>query len=124
MAQFKADRPATYLANGAISNRFRFVTITGDYTVGVCGAGGAVFGVNLDTASAAGQGICIAHPGSGPTVQVTAGAAFAAGAFLKSDASGRAIAALTTNKYHAQAIQAALAAGDLVEVMFVEGTVP
>ena len=122
MAQMKADRPATYLANGAIANRFRFVVITGDYTVGPAGAGVRAFGVNLDTADIAGRGILIAQQGSGVTVKIEAGAAFAAGALLAPDASARAVAATATNPYSARAIQAATAAGDIVECELEGGT--
>jgi hypothetical protein len=122
MAQMKADRPATYYSNGVMSNRFRFVAITGDYTVGYAGAGVRAFGVNLDTSDLAGRGILIATCGSGPTVKIEAGAAFAAGALLAPDASGRAVTAAGAAPFSARAIQAATAIGDLVECELVDGT--
>lgn len=122
MSQMKADRPATYLANGAMATRFRFVVLTGDYTVGYAGAGARAFGVNLDTADVAGRGILIAGQGSGPTVKIEAGGAFGAGALLTSDAVGRAVVAGAGTPYSARAIQAATALGDLVECELVSGT--
>jgi Uncharacterized conserved protein (DUF2190) len=116
MSQMNADRPHTLLAAGAIANRFRFVVISGAYTVSVAGAGVRAHGINIDTADAAGRGIAVAGPGSGVTCKLTAGAAFSAGALLKPDASGRGIAAAGGEAYSAVALEAALAAGDIVEV--------
>lgn len=124
MSQFKADRPATYLANGVIANAFRFVKITAEYTVGLCGAGDAAFGVNLDTADAAGRGLAVATVASGPTVKIEAGAAFAAGALLKPDASGRAVTAASGNNVSAYALEAATALGDMVECELRHGVAP
>lgn len=123
MSQMKADRPATYLAGGVMASLFRFVKFTGDYTVSYCVAGDPADGVNLDKAAAAGDGILIAGPGSGPTVKIEAGAAVAAGDPLKPDASGRAITAVSTNKYSARALQAATALGDLIECQLESGVV-
>jgi hypothetical protein len=121
MAQMKADRPHTLLANGAILNRFRFVVVTGDYTVGVAGAGARANGVNLDTADAAGRGILVAGPGSGISVKIEAGAAFAAGALLTPDATGRAVVAAGGAPYSARALQAASGAGSIVEAELESG---
>lgn len=122
MSQMKADRPVTYLANGAMANVFRFVVFTAEYTVGYAGAGVLAVGVNIDTADAAGRGIAVATEHSGPSVKITAGAAFAAGALLKPDASARGIAAIGGDKYSGRAIEAATAAGDLVEIELTSGT--
>lgn len=51
------------------------------------------------------------------TAVVTAGAAFAPGATLKSDAAGKAITWITAGAKVAIALQAATAAGQLVEVL-------
>jgi hypothetical protein len=115
MSQMKADRPHTLIANGAILNRFRFVVMTGDYTVGVAGAGARAVGVNLDTADAAGRGILIAGIGSGVSVKIEAGAAFAAGSLLTPDATGRAVVAAGGSPYSARALQAPSGAGSLIE---------
>jgi hypothetical protein len=121
MAQFLADRPETFLANAAMTSRWRFVKFTGDYTVGYCVAGDPADGVNMDTADVAGRGILVAGPGSGPSIKIEAGAAIAAGAPLKPDASGRGITAVGGDKYSARALQAATAAGDLIEAHFESG---
>lgn len=122
MAQMKADRPHTLLANGAMLNRFRFVVITGDGTVGYAGAGVRAHGVNLDTADIAGRGILVANQGSGVTVKIEAGAAFAAGALLAPDASGRAVAAAGAAQYSARALYASTGVGEIVEAELVSGT--
>lgn len=122
MAQMKSDRPVTHYATGAMLNRFRFVVFTADYTVGYAGAGVRAIGVNLDTADIAGRGILVALPGSGQTVKVEAGAAFAAGALLAPDATGRAVVAAGAAPYSAVAQQAATAAGDLIEAQLESGT--
>jgi hypothetical protein len=124
MAQMKADRPQTLQANGAMLNLFRFVVLTGDYTVGYAGAGVRAFGVNLDTADIAGRGILIATQGSGPTVKIESGAAFAAGALLAPDASGRAVAAGAAAQYSARALAASTGVGEIVEAELVSGTAP
>lgn len=122
MSQMKADRPATYLANGVMANLFRFVVITAEYTVGYAGAGVRAFGVNIDTADAVGRGVAIAGEKSGISVKLTAGAAFAAGALLAPDASSRGVVAVGGQPFSARALEAATAAGDLVEVELVSGT--
>jgi len=54
------------------------------------------------------------------TATIEAGAAFAAGATLKSDSSGRAITWVTSGAKVALALQAAGAAGQLVEVLLIQ----
>lgn len=120
MSQMKVERPETFLANGAITTKYRFVKFTGDYTVGLCGAGDAADGINLDTAPAAGAGLLVAMRQS-PKLEV--GAAVAAGAWLKPDASGRGITATTGNVASARAKQAATALGDIIEVEKITPTV-
>lgn len=119
---YKADRPVTFIANGAITARNRFVVVTADQTVGLAGAGARADGVNLDTAAAAGDGVPVATEQSGPSVLIEAGAAFAAGAKLAPDASGRAVAAGAGAAYSAVAWSAATALGDLVECQLRSGT--
>lgn len=121
MSQMKADRPHTLLASGAITSRYRFVVISADYTISPAGAGAKAHGVNLDTAPVAGWGTAVASGGSGVSVKIEAGAAFAAGALLAPDASARAVTAAGGAAYSARAIQAATAAGDLVECELVSG---
>lgn len=113
MSQMKVERPETFLANGAIANKYRFVKFTADYTVGLCGAGDAADAINLDTAPAAGAGLLCAINQS-PKLEV--GAAVAAGAWLKPDASGRGVTATTGNVASARAREVATALGDIIEV--------
>lgn len=122
MSQMKADHPVTYQASGAMTSLYRFVVFTGDYTVGYAGAGARAIGVNLDSADIAGRGILVATPGSGQSVKIEAGAAFAAGALLAPDATGRAVVAAGAAQYSAVAAQAATAAGDLIEAQLESGT--
>lgn len=121
MAQMKADRPQTMLANGAMANRWRFVVITGDNTVGYAGAGARAVGVNMDTADIAGRGILVATAGSGVSVKIEAGAAFAANAMLAPDASGRAVTAAGAAPYSARAMFAAGGVGEIVECILADG---
>lgn len=120
MSQAKADRPQTLLANGAMASRFRFVVMTGDYTVGYAGAGVQAAGINQDTADIAGRGVNVAT-GNNPSSKLEAGAAFAAGAKLAPDASGRGVTAVGGQPYSARAMQAATALGDIVEVLYENG---
>lgn len=123
MSQMKASVPETYIANGAMANQYRFVVVTAEYTVGYAGAGAIAFGINIDTAAAAGDGIAVAKPGDG-TCKLVAGAAVAAGAVLKPDASARGITAATGQAYSARAIEAASAAGEIIEVSQEHGIAP
>src|SRR3954452_19420163 len=109
-------------ASGGIASLCRFVVYTGDYTVGYACGGVRAIGVNLDTADIAGRGILVATPGSGVSVKIEAGAAFAAGALLAPDATGRAVVAVAAAQYSAVAKQAATAAGDLIEAHLESGT--
>lgn len=54
------------------------------------------------------------------TATIESGAAFSAGATLKSDASGRAITWVTSGAKVALALEAATAAGQLVEVLLIQ----
>lgn len=123
MSQMKAERLETYLAAGVIANAFRFVKFTAEYTIALCGAGDASDGVNQDTAAAAGRGIAIAPNGFG-TTKIEAGAALAAGALVRSDASGRAITATTGSNANGRAIEAATALGDLIEIRHFNSVAP
>jgi hypothetical protein len=113
MAQMKSLLTETFNAAAAINNKYRFVSVgAGEYTVQLSAAGEIAVGVNIDTAPAIGRGVAVVTKGN---PKVEAGAAFAYGALLKPDATGRAIAAVGGDKYSARARQAATAAGDIVE---------
>jgi len=119
MAQMKALLVQTFNANGAINSKFRFLVFTAEYTVGLAGAGARAIGVNIDTAPSAGRGLAVVTQG---TVKVEAGAAVAAGALVAPDATGRAITATGGAQYSARALQAATAAGDIIECELESGT--
>lgn len=93
--------------------QFRAVRITADYTVNNSAAGLDALGIQQDMPAAAGRGCRVRFDGTSKGV---AGAAFAAGARLTTDATGRLVAAATGNFLVARALQAALAVGDVVEV--------
>jgi hypothetical protein len=114
MAQSTPVLDKTYLANADLStNQFRAVKFTADDTVGVTAAGQDATGIQQDMPAAAGRGCRVRMLG---TSKAVAGAAFAAGALLASDATGRLIVAVAGNYVVGRANQAALAAGDIVEV--------
>jgi hypothetical protein len=117
MSQMKADRPQTLIAAGALANRFRLVKLSAEYTVTTCGAGEAAIGIQLDTAAVAGDAVAVASLNNNVSCKLEAGAAVAAGALLKSDASGRGITATSGSIVVARTLEAATAAGDLIEVM-------
>lgn len=123
MSQMKADRPQTFNSNGVMASRWRFCVLTADYTVGYAGAGAIAPFINIDTADATGRGILVADK-SAVSCKLEVGAAVAAGALLKPDASGRGITAVSTDRYSARALQAATALADIIEVEIVEGVAP
>jgi hypothetical protein len=111
----------TYLAAADFTGKqYHACKMTADRTVNVAGAGELVFGVIWDEPDAAGKQVHVALEG---LVEVKAGAAFAAGAYLKSDASGKWIAAVSGNNYYAQAEEAATADGDIVSARITQGRV-
>ncbi|MFZ5520458.1 MAG: capsid cement protein [Pseudomonadota bacterium] len=101
----------TVAAAGALAAN-RFITAAGAYPA----AGGAALGVTRTPAGAAGD--LLPTDALGTTI-VEAGAAFTAGAALMVDATGRAVAHTGTNIKVGQALQAAGAAGAMVEVLLI-----
>jgi hypothetical protein len=96
--------------------RMRFVSLTGDQTVAQHSVPTtSPLGVARLSVDAAGV-----TAGKGPAVQVLgvafieAGAAFAIGAELSGDATGRAITAIATHRVAARALKAATAAGQWI----------
>jgi hypothetical protein len=100
----------TVAATGTIATA-RFVTQAGAQA----GADANTLGV-ARTAAVSGDKIAVDVLG---TAIVTAGAAVAAGATLKSDGSGRAITWVTSGAKVAVALGAAAAADDLIEVLLI-----
>jgi hypothetical protein len=103
------------------AHRNKFAKVSADYTAALATAvGDAIIGVIDDIPyNAAGAQVAIRFGG---TAQVVAGAAFAAGARLTTDASGRAITATVGQRYYAIALEAATAVGDMPEVFLQTGT--
>jgi hypothetical protein len=111
----------TYKASGDLSLlRYTAVRMTADYTVGGTTTNAQVgVGILQSEPSAAGQDARVRHHGTSIAI---AGAAFAAGAKLTSDAQGRLIATSGAGQIcHALALQAAGAANDQVEVLVTPG---
>ncbi len=90
----------------------RFVTAAGAQA----GADANALGVARHAAAAANDKLPVDALG---TTMVEAGAAVAAGATIKSDASGRAITWVTSGARLAVALEAAGAAGEMIEVLLI-----
>ena len=103
--------------------RNRFLKVSADNTVNLSTApADAVLGVQEDIPFAAAGlqvGVCLLG-----TPQVNAGAAYAAGAKLTPNGSGKAITAVSTNQYFGIAIQAATAVDELPQMKLVGGYLP
>lgn len=109
--QFRDVLNLPIVAAGAIAAN-RFVTPAGAQAA----ADANTLGVAASAATAAGQRIPLIALG---TAAVTAGAAIARGATLKVDAQGRAITWATAGARVAIALEAATAAGEIIEVLLV-----
>lgn len=109
--QSKAALTITIPATGTIVAN-RFVTKAGAQT----GADGYALGVAL-TGASSGDKVPIDVLG---TVTVESGAAITAGDTLKVDSSGRAITWATSGAKVGIALEAATAAGQLIEAMFIQ----
>lgn len=119
MSQATPVLDKTYLAAGDLSTKqYTGVILSAEYTVTTAGANAVAIGVQQDLPAAAGRGCRVRHLG---TSKVLAGAAFAAGAQLKTDAAGAFIAASTGQNAPCIALEAALAAGDIVEALVMPG---
>lgn len=120
-------------ASGDI-NPSRFVTKSGAFTVAQAGAGAVAIGISHEgsktapipgaSSLAASAGDPLAVYGDTEACLLEAGAAYAAGAYLKPDSTGRGITAASTEKYSAIAEQAAAAAGVKVIVNVKAGVAP
>lgn len=105
----------TFEAGADISaSQFRFVELASDGQVDPVGtAGGNAVGVLYNLPAAAGRAAQVAVTGR---VKVVAGAAITRGAKVSSDNVGRAITAVSTHHVQGRAVQAATAAGEVIEV--------
>lgn len=100
-------------------HRWRFVTLDGQNTVKLAGAGDVPIGVLSDfVVGRSGSGVTVAIGG---TVKVKAGASFSQLDFIGSDANGGAVA-VTTGVARALALEDA-EEGDVVEVLLLGPTV-
>lgn len=113
----------TYMAAADLSTkRYHGMRISAEMTVNTSGAAAEdTIGVLINEPSAAGMAASVRILG---TAEVMAGAAFAAGARLTTNAAGRWITATTGQAYHAIASHAATADGDVVEALLLRGRVP
>ncbi|MFO0940081.1 MAG: hypothetical protein U0930_04875 [Pirellulales bacterium] len=125
----------SFVANADISPS-RFVQVYGGpHQVKQCAAGGPAFGVShegtvdppiplVSTALAAKQGESVMVYGPGDTCEIECGAAISLATgpvYLKADAQGRAIPAVATDKYYAEAVSETSAAGEKVKAIIVRG---
>jgi hypothetical protein len=115
MSQSYGRQDETYMANADLTPyQFRFAVMTAEYTVGLAGANVRAIGViqDIPVQGKAGAPSAIRRTG---TSKIVAGAAFAAGVPLTSDATGRAVQATAGQYINGYALEAATAAGDVVE---------
>lgn len=120
-----AVAPHTGIAGEDLSAaNHRFLALSAELTlIKATGPTDVVVGIQDDEPFAA-AGAQVGYRGLAGFALVEAGAAFSAGARLKSDGVGRAVAATTGQQFHAIALKAALAAGDLISVAMEQGVVP
>lgn len=120
MATYQGVTTVSRIAGSAITV-YRYVALAaGDGKYDHAGAQARVDGVAAETVAADGDVFPMAIP-NGAIVKVEAGAAVARGATLASDASGRAITAVSGagNFTAGIAMEAASAAGEVIEVQFI-----
>lgn len=120
MSQSTPVLDKTLLAAGDLSTKqFYGVKMSSDYTVTTSTANPTSnVGVQQDVPGAAGRGCRVRMLG---TSKVVAGAAFAAGASLTTNAAGQFVTATAGQNRDAKALQAAAALGDIVEVLLTPG---
>ena len=116
MSQSYGRADETYMANADLStHQYKFAVVVAEYTVGLAGANVRTVGIiqDIPVKGQAGAPCVIRRNG---TSKLVAGAAIAAGAQLTSDASGRGVTATAGQIINAQALEAAAAAGEIIEV--------
>jgi hypothetical protein len=97
MAAYIEPKIVTFNATAAIgANKFVKYGASKDL-IALCGAGEKAIGVTMSSAAAAGDPVEVALIGGG--AKVTAGGTISLGAYVKSDASGDAVAAATDGDY-------------------------
>lgn len=107
--------PGLVAAADYSSSPYRFVSVNGSGKAELTGAGALISGV-LTNSPVADAAATIAGPGT--KVQVESGAAVTQGAAVASDATGRAVAATTSDYIAGEALEAATGAGEFIDVWF------
>jgi len=124
MSQSVPGLVSTFVTGADLSaQKNRWARISADNTVNIATApANPIIGVIDDIPqNAAGMQVAVRLSG---TADIVAGAAVAAGAFVTTDGSARAVTATTGQLAHGIAIQAATALGDLIEVFLVKAPAP
>lgn len=101
------------------ANQYKFMTNSASGVAVAAASGARCIGVLQDAPSSGAQG-SIAYGG---TSKVVAGAAVAVNAQVQTDASGRAITAVSTGHIQGTALEAASAAGEIISVLLQMPTV-
>jgi hypothetical protein len=119
---------ADYTLNAAgnlSTKQFTFVKMSADYTVTTASAvGDGIIGIQQDDlATAAGMGVAIRPIPGGGTSWIKMGAAAAVGSPITTDANGLGAVATSGQRYYGRLLQASTAAGDIVEMALMNGTV-
>ena len=110
--QYDKQHATTLVATAALAAN-RFASYGGGYASGVAGAGGSSDACGVtEHAVEVGEAVSVV---TGYSYLVEAGATFAAGAFVKPGADGKAVVGTITD-HCARALEAATAIGQLVEV--------
>jgi hypothetical protein len=114
--------PLSLPADANAINIARFVTLAATGISESATATEEIDGISMEAVAAGNAGLAVpcARP-NGCKVEITAGAAVAAGALVMSDATGRAITATATNSVHGKALTAAAAADEVITILFYKG---
>ena len=105
---------------GIARNRFVVFGATDDAVQLATGVASLIVGVTQELATVQNERVDVTHVGA---EYVEAGAVFARGARLTSDATGRAVLAAATNNQGAVALESATAVGQLVRCLVLPGVV-
>ncbi|WP_299393268.1 capsid cement protein [Pelagibius sp.] len=115
MATYQSLHNITLVAGADLSaSQYRFMTVAADGQIDPTGDGANAHGVLQNKPSAAGEAATVAIAG---VSKVVAGAAVAAGASVASDANGGAVPPTVGEEKLGTALEAAGAAGEIIEVL-------
>lgn len=120
-----AVAPETFVAGADLSGKNKlFLAVTADKTVNVAtGPNDPVVGIQDDIPFAAAGAQVGVRMKTGPS-ELIVGGAVPAGSFVTPNGSGKGVVATTGQNYHAIAMTAGLADGDIIEVQFAAGVTP